>query len=360
MRPRFALLASVPALSALIAGCSGAAEASDEGGRGGGPPPAVVEVGEVTTGTLRITRTYLGQVRALARAELAAGAEGEVVEVHVREGDRVAAGDLLLRLDPGLARAALQAAVASRRQTTAQRAQAEREVERFHRAGSRTVAGVEIERAESSAEALDALDSSLRARVDEARESLDRHRVVAPFPGVIAARQVDPGDWVSAGDPVLELVADDHTEVLVRVEPTLLSDVDVGTSVTIRGAGLEVPGRVEGVVRALDPATRTAQLRVLATEEAPGLLAGATAEVEVTVERGGDGVLVPRDALVVGVAETRVFTVADEQAQPVVVDVLERGVSLVRVQADGLAPGTRIVVRGNERLRPGQPVQVDR
>jgi multidrug resistance efflux pump len=175
---------------------------------------------------------------------------------------------------------------------------------------------------------------------------------------VIAARRIDPGDWVSPGTPALELVADGRTEVLVRVEPELLADVDVGTEATIsRGSGT-APARVAGVVRALDEATRTAQLRLEATEDAPWLLAGAAVDVRFELVHEGDGVIVPRDALVEGVAQSRVVKVVDGQAQPVVVEVLERGVDEVRVRAEGLSAEDTLVVRGNDRLRPGQPVRV--
>ncbi len=75
----------------------------------------------------------------------------------------------------------------------------------------------------------------------------------------------------------------------------------------------------------------------------------------------GEGVLVPRDALVEGIAQTRVVLLDDTTARPIEVDVLERGVTEARVRPQGdaeLAAGTRVVTRGNERLRPGQTVQV--
>jgi len=339
----------------LLAGCT--LEAQDEGGRGA-PRPALVEVGAVTTGTLRVSRTYLGQVRALSRADLAAGAAGEVSEVLVREGDRVEAGDVLLRLDPGLARAQLQAAQAARRQSSAQTEQANRDAERFGRVGPRAVPAIEIERAVSTAAALGAQGQTMRAREQQARELMSRHSVVAPFAGVVASRSVDPGDWVTAGDEVLELVATEAVEVLVRVEPDFVGSLEVGApAVVVRGEH-EAVASIAGVVRALDLATRTAQVRVRTQGPTPWLLAGSAADVRFDVEHDGPGVLVPRDALVEAVAQTRVITVVDGLAQPVTVEVLERGTDVARVVAEGLAVGAQVVTRGNERLRPDQPVSV--
>jgi len=340
---------------ALLAGCGG--DASAEGG-GGERPAAPVQVAPSRDGELTLERTYLGMVRSQGRASLAAGADGQVLEVTVREGDRVEAGAVLLRVDSDLARADLTAAQATARRTAAEREQAERDAERFAAAGPRAVSTTEIERAATTADTLDAQGTAARAAVSRARETLSRHRVVAPFAGVIAARMVDPGDWVTAGTVVLELVADEATEVLARVEPELLDDVAVGHEATLTRGARSAPARVVGVVRALDPTTRTAQLRLRPTEPAPWLLPGAAADVRLSIVHDGDGVIVPRDALVPGVAETRVVKVVDGAAQPVTVEVVEAGPEEVRVRGEGLAAGDSLVVRGNDRLRPGQAVRV--
>lgn len=342
-------------LAATLLACAGEAQGESSHAE---PPPASVDVAEITEGPLSVTRVYLGEVRALARAELAVGASGEVQSVAVREGDRVAQGDLLLSIDPDLARAQLEAARAAGQATRTQGEQASRDAERLGRAGPQMVAELEIERAATQAAALQAQSVSLRAEERQARESLARHRVIAPFAGVIARRMVDPGDWVSAGTPVLELVADGRVEVLARVEPDVLTDLAIGTTARIQRGERTVDGHVVGIVPALDPTTRTAQVRLLVDETPSWLLAGSTAEVRFDLSREGDGVLVPRDAIVEGVAASRVVTVVDGHAHLVGVEIVERGAERVRVRGEGLTAGAVVVTRGNERLRPDQPVAV--
>lgn len=345
------------ALVPLFLACGG----EDEGGGRTRPDPQV-EVAEAREGSLAVRRRYLGTVRAAARAELAAGADGAVLSVAVAEGDVVQRGQVLVRIDSRLARAQLQAARAATEAAETNREQAARDAERFNMAGSRIASELEIERAGSTAQALAAQHQQQSAEVARARATLSRHTVVAPFDGVVAARLVDPGDWVSPGTPAIELVADSALEVFVRVEPELLADVQVGHEATLVRGGERIAARVEGVVRALDPATRTAQLRLLATEEPPPwLLAGAAVDVIFDLRHEGEGVLVPRDALVEGIAQTRVVLLDEATARPIEVEVLERGVEEARVRLRGegeLTAGTRVVTRGNERLRPGQTVQV--
>lgn len=356
--PRRALVALVALVAPLgDSGCGDAPAA--EAPKPPAPPPAKVEVATVRAGALDDRRAFLGEVRAFLRAEIGAGAAGEVQEVRVREGDRVARGELLAVIDTSLASARLQALKASKRRGVAQLEQARRDAERAQSLGAEIVAAAEIERERTAEEALRAEVSGLDAQAVQARAELARHRLDAPFDGVVAARSVDPGDWVSAGQRVLDLVATDRAEVLVGVPPAILGYIAEGDAATIEGpGGAAIEATIVGVVRALDPRTRTARVRLEPREGAPWLLPGAPVDVAFRIRREGEGLLVPRDALVAGVTETRVVRDQDGVAAPVVVEVVATAGDLALVRGEGLQAGDRVIVRGNERVRPGQPLEV--
>ncbi|MCA9694795.1 MAG: efflux RND transporter periplasmic adaptor subunit, partial [Myxococcales bacterium] len=347
-------------------------------GQDGGPPrkaqePARVEVAAVEPGALDDTWTYLGTARARASAQMAAGASGEVAAVRVWEGDRVAQGDVLVALDTSLVTAKMRSAKASRSRSAALLAQAKRDRERSERLGSSIVPRAEIERDRSSAEALSAEVRSLKASASEVEVELDRHRVAAPFDGVVTARLVDPGDWVEPGQTVIEVVAVRDVEVVVDVDPALLEYTSAGAPAVIRApeaaildgdahAGARtVNAEVAGIVPTLDRVTRTAKIRLRPADVSPWLLPGAAVKVDFPVARRGVGVVVPRDALVIGPTETRVIRAAAGKAEPVVVEVLATAGGQALVEPVGeatLAQGEQVVVRGNERLRPGQALAI--
>jgi multidrug efflux pump subunit AcrA (membrane-fusion protein) len=112
-------------------------------------------------------------------------------------------------------------------------------------------------------------------------------------------------------------------------------------------------------VPALDTESRTVRLRLTPDDSPLWLLPGAAVDVVITVERSEEGALVvPRDALVYGIAKTQVVKSVDGMAAPVEVDVLARGRDEVLVAAEELAAGDTVVTRGNERVFPGQPLIV--
>lgn len=326
-----------------------------DGETGGGPPPAPVVVAEVGSGLLDAEQTFLGEVRPVERAELSAGATGQIVRVAAREGDAVRRGEVLLEVDPSLAIAAVRAAEAALDEGIAARDEAATQLERLERVDGGVVAPTDLDQARTRLAAAEARVASLKAALDRARAELGRHRVVAPFDGVLARRRVDRGDWVSPGVAVLDLVSAEQVEVLVALPADLVRSVHRGDPVGLVGYA-DATAEIAGVVPALDPQTRTALVRVVPAPGA-GLVPGSSVQVRFTVDAGA-GVLVPRDALVTGPTGSRVVEVVDGKAHPVPVQVLASTREVVLVSGEGLEPGDVVVVRGNERLRPGQPVQV--
>jgi RND family efflux transporter MFP subunit len=343
-------------LSLLALGCEGEAPAKSGPN---GPPPARVQVGEVRTGSIQAQWSFLGDVSALQHARLAAGASGEVRRVLVRVGDRVQQGDMLVEIDPSLASARVRAAAASKQAGSAQFERAQRDAERLSVAGPDIAAAAEIEQATSERKRAAAERGRLKAAEAEARAALGRHRVKAPFEGVVANRRVDPGDWVDPGVEVIELINDRGVEVLASIPPEVSRFLSIGDQATLSRQGETTPCSVRGIVPALDTESRTVRLRLVPDEPTPWLLPGAAVDVLLTIERSEPGALiVPRDALVYGIAGLKVVKSVEGKAEPVPVEVVARGRDEVLVRSEGLAAGDSVLTRGNERVFPGQPLIV--
>lgn len=324
----------------------------------GGPGPALVKSAVLEDKPLVVRWTLMGEVEAEARAQMSAGADGELRRVLVKEGDRVKKGQLLANVDPSVARATMQASEALREQAQVQSKQAVRDAERFKEAGSKLVTGLEIERATSQAKALQAQGAGLVAEADRARAELSRHRLIAPFDGVVTQRLADPGDWVQQGAVLLEVVSQKPPEIFVRANAELLNYVEPGKSAVLRRGDNEVQASVRGVVRALDRNTRTITLRLSPDDDAPWLLAGSTVDaiVEASIREPGT-IVIPRDALVMGAVNQRVFQLLQDKVEAVVVEVVHRSDEELLVRAAALKVGDKVIVRGNERLVPGQRVK---
>lgn len=318
--------------------------------------PSLVQTAPITALPFVEEFSLFGEVRAASDAQLSVAESGRVRTVHVREGAVVKKGQLLVELDDSLARVQLSEAVASRKETTARHEQAEKEVESFTKMREeQVVSALEAERKRSEAETLGAATEGQAARVAQGAERLRRHKIIAPFDGVVAERAVDPGDWLNAGEIALRLLTDERVEVQVQVPARVLDSLNGLKGTELRSSGDTVKAQLESSVNALDRSTRTALVRLLPEVEAPWLRVGASVQAVFQIAREG-GVNLPRNALVYGVASAKVFRVVEGQAEAVPVKILATSAEQVLVESDELKVGDRLVIRGNERLRPGQPV----
>lgn len=356
MRLPFSLFLRCSLLGALALGCR--EQAASAGSGPGGPPPAAVVTDVVSEDSLLVERAFLGEVLANSDAALSSAEAARVRKILVKEGDTVKKGDLLVELDDRLARAELGEARASTHRAKVEKEQAERVADTYRALeAEQIVSGLEATREVDEAARLEALEQGAQASLKVRGERLYRHRITAPFDGVVARRLVDPGDWLSPGEPALQLLSSGAVEVQVHVPEDLLDALPTLQKVEIVSGEQRVAADLRGVVEALDPRTRTALLRLEPEGRPAWLRSGKSVDVAFRVLQKG-GWVVPRDALVQGVAGMRVVKVVDGKATPVAVRELATMGELVLVKGE-VQKGDVIVTKGNERLRPGQALSTD-
>lgn len=322
--------------------------------------------------------SFAGTVRSSAISSIAARIAGDVVAVHVREGDRVKKGQLLLEIDArdansqvALARAgqgqaaeAIDSANAGIASAQAQAAFAEATFKRFaalrergsvsvqeyeHARAQHLSAAAELDRALQTRQQLLAQRDAAGASAAQAATMSSYTRVRAPFDGVISARLIDPGSQAAPGTPLLTIDSASSYRVEATVDET--AAVAVSDEVIVEIGNASIRGRVAHVVPSLDPRTRTS----LITIDLPAGTAwrsGSYARVQV---RSGDAqaIMIPASAVVRRGQVTGVFVVEGEgKALLRLVTLGETSGDRVEVLS-GLRSGERIVSAATPSLREG-------
>ncbi len=340
-----------------ICGCSETETEAPK--KASGPPVAKVEVAKIEATSLLEVRRFLGEVRNAESAVLAPGGAGSVTRVDVLEGDEVKRGQVLVQLDDSIQRARLREAQAATDRATVELDQAQRDVDRFGKLSEKGYhPPAETEQISSRKDALEVAALGQQASVQRLREEIAQMRVVAPFDGVVARRHASRGQWLQVGEPAIELSSNGILEVFVRVPAEVLDALSTEHPAQIVRGEHRTDAEVAGIVGSLDRRTRTALLRIVPVEPTNWLRQGDAVDAFLSLQRDNVGVVVPSDAVVQGVAGTRVFRVKDGKAEPHDVRVVVRSGDQVLIEATELKLADDVVVRGNERLRPGQDVQV--
>jgi RND family efflux transporter MFP subunit len=307
-----------------------------------------------------------GTVRAPRIARLSPEVPGLVDSIGVDAGDRVTRGDVLLTLDAALAQLDVDAAEATVEIAREELADARRrlaDAERLRE--SRGIPETEVEARRSEVRADAATLKLRRAEAGRERERLRRFTLAAPFDGIISAKLTERGEWVTPGDQVLELVADEGLRVDFRVPQRFFPRLDTGTPLTLRIASLpdrEVTARIGTVVPVSDDTARTFEIRTHPDTADLPLTHGMSASGTLALATGEERLVVPRDALLrhpdgritAWVIDTDGDTASVSERQ------LRTGLAFdgFVVVLEGLEPGQRVVVEGNETLRQGQGVRV--
>lgn len=336
--------------------------------------PAAVVTETVEERALAETLPVFGQVVASRDSAVASRTAGIVDEVAVLVGDRVAEGATLAVLDTELAQIELEQALADIAEARAGIAVAEAQLGRAEDARDR-VEGLRNTASFSSARFDDAMSdlaaatgelNQARARLlnaeaaeQRARYTLDRAQITAPFEGVVLSVAADPGQFISVGDPIARIIDINALEIEAQVPSQFAPAIPPG--VTVKGvseAGQQLDLQIRAILPTESVSTRTRPVRLSGDLDALGatLAVGQSITLQVPVSAPRAALAVPKDALVQGAQGWTVFVDADGVAEPRPVRI---GVAMGdRFEVlSGLAEGDAVVVRGNERLRPGQALE---
>jgi RND family efflux transporter MFP subunit len=343
----------------MLLGAAALAHASD---------PVPVQVVSLTTARATTELRLTGTLTAERSARLSSRVDGLVERVHTDAGERVRAGETLLEIDAAVAELALQRAEADVAQAQAQLAEQQRLLTEARRlAADRHIPQTTVETREAAVRLAEAQLASVQAVMREQAEIVRRHALVAPFDGVVTRKLTESGEWVTRGTPVLELVATDRVRLDVYAPQERFGAIADESEVEVYPdalPGTSFRGRIAARVPVSDQSTRSFLVRILIEDPGHRLPPGTSATASIRVARdGAPAIIVPRDALLRRADGGHSVFVVENGADGMLVS-RRRNVTIGTAVAGGVEvlqglEGTeRVVARGNESLRDGQPVRV--
>lgn len=344
---------------------------------------APVEVDTVIREHMSQTVPVLGRVVALQHGTVAARTEGPVAEVRVEVGDEVTTDDVLAVLDQSRLEARLELARAQLREDQARLATAQasarlarKELARLEKirnspAFTESLHDTQVEAlevAQSRIQEAQAVIARAEANLHLARIELRDATITAPFAGTVALRYATPGAWLNTGDPVVTLINRRAMELEADVPAARLDGLEAGDQVHFHlpkrdNGKQEVPvytARVRAVVPDENARARTRPIRLTPLFEGtpPALAANQSVVVEIPAGPPREVLSVHKDAVLRKAEGGSVFVVVDNAVQLRPVQLGEAVGNRLHVVA-GLHAGELVVVRGNERLHPGQAIHYE-
>jgi RND family efflux transporter MFP subunit len=318
--------------------------------------PALVKVATASVKDIAPVTLVPGTVVSRNDARLSAEVEGRLTMV-ADVGSAVLGGDPVAVIEDTTLRlyaAELQAQVT---RAEARLGFLEGEEKRFARLAESNLAAItQLEQTRSDRDVARGDLAVAKARLEQTEDQLARTTIRAPFNGEVVERLMTPGERVVVGSNVVRLVDQQNLEVFARVPLEYMPYVQRGQLLDLRGGELRTLGTVRTVVAVGSENTHQFELRLdLDGQSYP---VGQTLRVSVPTSDARQALTVPRDALVLRPDGQSVFVVdANNEARQIDVTVgVGQGEDIEVLGA--IAPGDRVVIRGNERLQPGQAVNI--
>jgi membrane fusion protein (multidrug efflux system) len=342
-------LLAVLAIAIVVArgGFKNSAVAQTEGGGGGAPamPPMPVDVDTARLDSVIDAVRATGRIEAVQAVDLRSDEEGRIVELLFSEGQFVAKGTPLVRIDDAMPRAQAERAKADRDLAAQQLAR----VRRLREQSASTPA--DLERAEAAARSAEAALGILELQIE-------RSIVRAPFAGVVGQRFVSAGDYVTSATRLLTLQTVDPQRAVIEVPERHAVRLRRGQTVQFTVAA--EPGRIfRAQVDFIDPvvqnANRTILVKGMARNADRVLRPGMFIEARLATATRANAVVVPEDAVQPLRTSNVVWAVSEGVASRRVVQLGSRSQGFVEVLS-GVEAGELVVVGGLERMAEGMPL----
>lgn len=308
-------------------------------------PTLRVEVRELVAEPLTERLSTTGTVRADEQVDLVSEVAGKIDEILFREGSRVAADQVLLKIDDAELRAGHE-------RTTFRMQLAERREAQKKKLSDEGV--ISSEEYDLALNELNVLRSELR--LIEAQ--LEKTEIRAPFSGVVGLRYVSPGSYLSPQRRIATLQNVDTVKIDFSVPEKYATRMRRGGEITFRVKGDErsFQGTIYAVEPSVDPETRALSVRARTQNPDGSLVPGAFADVDIVVSETAEALTVPAIAVIPELGGKKVFVAEGGKAQPRNVTTGIRTEDRVQITS-GLAPGDRVIVSAIQQLRPGLDVE---
>jgi len=307
-----------------------------------------LEVGGIVVKPALIQEIVKATGSVLANEEVALSAEqaGLIKGIYFDEGTYVPGGELLLKINDADMQAQL-----NNRQVQLQLA-TDREFRQKQLLGKEAVSQEEYD------EALAAL-KILEAEIEYLKAQIDKTEIRAPFSGIIGLRQVSPGDFLTVGQIIANLVNVTQLKIEFAIPEKYAGKVKTGDVISFTTGSNEgdLKAEIYAIEPKIDPETRTLTIRAKYNNEENLILPGGFAHVEIILQENADALQVPTEAIIPELGGQKVYLYQNGNVVPAKVETGIRTANKIHITT-GINAGDTVITSGLLQIRPGMPVNV--
>ncbi len=320
--------------------------------------PALVATEKIIKDSVGSVHAFSGTLAFTQKAGVAAEVGGKVISADFERGDSVSKGDTLVKIDTMLLNSQIQSQEAAVEVARVDFTKAQTDFERNSMLiDSDSIAQKTYQDSQFALQKAKANLQVAQSRLRHLRIQKEKTTLRAPFDGIVTEKNIAVGEWMGSGSSAASLVKAGSIEAIFHVPSQYADTLQAGKTYALEIGGKRVMAALHSKIPSGDAISRTFPVKfTLHTQDF--VYAGMEAVAYLPRRQQASNLVVPRDAVINRLGGMVMFVVEKNKAKPVHVKVIGYGDTVVAVSGEGIKAGMDVVTKGNERIMPGQSVQI--
>jgi membrane fusion protein, multidrug efflux system len=310
----------------------------------------VVQQGDIIT-----QQNFIGSLKFREQSLIASRAAGLVQKIYFDTTHKVVKGQLLVELDHEVLDLNINTTQSSMKEIKIQLEKVTKDLKRYDRLlGEENVSEQQYDEVFYSRSSLEQKLIGLEAELNILNIKRKQHFIRAPFNGMITQKKVALGEWVEEGGTIAMLIDPTKIDAYIDIPMNMTQNLPKKVNLTIQGKSIKAD--VIGIIIIGDKNSRTVPLKIQLNEINNHMYESMDATLQLPIKQFLNTLIVPRDAIIKRFNQQVVFAVKNKKAVMIPVTVKLFKNTVAAVQAEQLKKDMKVIVKGNERIFPGQSV----
>lgn len=327
-------------------------------------PKTLVATTDISIGTLHTEQVFIGSIHFSQISLLASKTQGMVLKVNFDTTQHIQQGDVLVELDHEILDSKIKAVQASLKELKLLEEKSAKDLKRYKKlVQQKNVSQQKYDEIYYDKIRIDQKIISSKAELEGLLIERKQHSISAPFSGIITERYVELGEWVDKGGKIATLVNPQAVTSIFNLPASYALEIKPNQKIQVHTGKQSISGMIEGVIIKGDNKSRTFPLKIKLQSDNAILFDGMETKIKLP-RKSSEGFLVPRDAIIKRFGNNVIFIVDDNKAKmlPIIVHLYSGSMASISAKDDNekesLQAGLKVITKGNERIFPGQALQV--
>ncbi len=321
--------------------------------------PSLVNTAKVTKGVVNPLEEFIGTLSFSKSSKIASATSGNVEQINFQTGDHVKKGDVLVKIDTDILDAQIKSAQSSVEIAKVTLENSSKNHNRYiELLKTKSVSQQVYDDSFTSFTTAQANLTKAQAFLDELLVQRSKKVIKAPFDGIIVTKDIEVAEWADSGKVIATLIDTTNVELTFNLPTSYVYKLDKTQGYTIQLGGKTITSKLYAAIPKGDTRTRTFPVKFIASINEGFVYDGMEAKINLPRDKEKESLVVPRDAVIKRFGGDVIFIDSDGKATMLPVKVVGYNNKSVAIEAQGLVEGANVVIKGNERIFPNQPIKV--